>query len=104
MPRAPVYGMLPRAGRRGQSLSANGPFDPTNSAPATLEVLLDSAVVCLPNPVLHLPVELILALDAEVVAMAVRAEGFDLLDARIAGSLHVSWLCGADTRVRPYDL
>src|SRR2546422_11440161 len=78
--------MVSREESNGQALSANARFFPTNGVPAPLEVLLRAGVARFADPTEHRLVELIRPIDAEIVCVAVRAERFDLLRRRRAGS------------------
>src|SRR2546425_1381324 len=106
--RATLSEIVSRGRSSGQVLSANARFFPTNGLPAPLEMLLRSGVVRLADPAEHRLVELIGAIDAEVVPVAVRAERLDLLDAWIGGQRSLAgqsrpenWFSGEGAR-RPH--
>src|SRR2546427_6248620 len=96
--RATLSEIVSRGRSSGQVLSANARFFPTNGLPAPLEMLLRAGVVRLADPAEHRLVELIRAIDAEVVPVAVRAERVDFLDARIVGKLSLENQADAELR------
>src|SRR3989441_12335042 len=95
--RATLSEIVSRGRSSGQVLSANARFFPTNGLPAPLEMLLRAGGVRLADPAEHRLVELIGAIDAEVVPVAVRAERLDLLDAWIGGRLLLGDQTDAET-------